>query len=293
MTLHEDPITGDVRLVAPGRAARLGRSSSGCPFCPGHEDATPTETGRIAARAHVDAGASLDAGWSARSFPNLYPLTDPHEVLVPTPRHVTAWRDLTLPELEAGLELLLERRRALLAPDRYVHAFVNDGIQAGASLQHVHAQLVSVPAGTHAERLTRGVRMVDDHCALCDLMGAPTSPYLVERGRHLALVAHPLPRIAGALLVTPLTHASTIGMDVLAELAALLHRALQVAARDTAINLWIVADEAAQAHWYVELQPRTAYLAGVELALGLNVVGADPLAAAAHARERLAQPAQG
>lgn len=292
MTLHEDPITGELRLVAPGRSARLGPRPSGCPFCPGNEEGTPPETGRVDARAHVLEDAAIESTWSARSFPNLFPLTDPHEVLVPSPRHVTAWRELTLPELEAGLELLLQRRSAMLAPDRYVHAFVNDGTEAGASLPHVHAQLVSVPAGGHAERLTWGVRGGEGGCALCDLVGDHDSPYLVERGNHYAIVAHPMPRIAGSLLVTPVLHDDEISDEAPSELAALLHRALQAVRDDASLNMWIVADEAAQAHWYLELQPRTAFLAGVELALGLSVIARDPLDTAADARERLAQPAR-
>lgn len=291
MSLHEDPITGELRLVAPGRQARLGPRPSGCPFCPGNEHTTPPETGRVDARSHVTEDPGVDADWSARAFPNLFPLTDPHEVLVPSPRHVTAWRELNLPELEAGLELLLARRSAMLAPGRYVHAFVNDGADAGASLPHVHAQLVSVPAAGHAERLTHGVRgSAGVDCALCRLVDDPTSPYLVERGNHYAIVAHPMPRIGGALVVTPLRHDVQISDEPPAELAAFLHRALLALPDDAAMNMWVVADETTDAHWYFELQPRTAKLAGVELALGVNVVAQDPLDTAAAARERLAIP---
>ncbi len=291
MTLHEDPITGELRLVAPGRSARLGPRQTGCPFCPGNEDTTPPETGRIDAREQALGDHGVESSWSARAFPNLFPLTDPHEVLVPSPRHVTAWRDLTLPELEAGIELLLARRSAMLAPGRYVHAFVNDGAEAGASLPHVHAQLVSVPAAGHAERLTHGVRGgTGARCALCDLVGDHDSPYLVERGLHYALVAHPMPRIGGAMLIAPVGHGSEISNEPPAELAALLHRALQAVRQDASLNIWIVADQAVNAHWYLELQPRTAFLAGVELALGLNIVAKDPLETAAEARERLAMP---
>ncbi len=293
MALHEDPITGDLRLVAPGRSARLGPRPAGCPFCPGNEHTTPPETGRIERRPHAGDDPGLDADWSARAFPNLFPLTDPHEVLVPSPRHVTAWKHLTLPELEAGLELLLHRRAKLQQPGRYVHAFVNDGREAGASLPHVHAQLVSVPADHHAQRLTNGVRGMDGRCVLCDLVGDHHSPFLVERGAHYAIVAHPLPRMAGALLVTPLHHDTVVDDEVPGDLAIRIHRALMALPDDAAMNMWLVADEHNDAHWYFELQPRTANLAGVEVALGLNVVARDPLEAAAEARERLAIPVQG
>jgi len=284
VTLREDPISGELRLVAPGRSARLGPRPSGCPFCTGNEEHTPPETGRIRPREH-DGDEAKAAGWTARSFPNLFPLTDPHEVLVPSPRHVTAWRDLTLPELAAGLQLLLERRDALCAEGRYVHAFVNDGADAGASLPHAHAQLVSVPDEHHAQRLTEGVR--GEHCTLCAMLEGDPGGLIIEKGLRYALVAHPLPRMGGALILMPLAHDVHVGDEPVTELAALLHRALQVAAPDSALNMWLVADEARDAHWYLELQPRTANLAGVELALGLSVTAVDPLDTASIARERL------
>lgn len=284
MTLREDPISGELRLVAPGRSARLGPRPSGCPFCTGNEEHTPPETGRIAPRER-DGDEAKAAGWTARSFPNLFPLTDPHEVLVPSPRHVTAWHDLTLPELEAGLQLLLVRHQALQEPGRYVHAFANDGTDAGASLPHVHAQLVSVPDGVHTERLTAGVR--GDDCALCAVIEDPDSPLVVERGLRYAIIAHPLPRMGGALLLTPLAHDTTVHDEPISELAALLNRALQVASPDSAMNLWLVADQDRDVHWYLEIQPRSAKLAGVEMALGLNVCAVDPAETASIARERL------
>ncbi len=279
MTLREDPITGELRLVAPGRSARLGPRPSGCPFCPGNEHTTPAETGRIDGE---------NGSWAARAFPNLFPLTDPHEVLVPSPRHVTAWKQLELPELEAGLELLLQRRSALQQPGRYVHAFVNDGVEAGASLAHVHAQLVSVPAEQHAARLTHGVRGIDGRCALCTILADDDSPLVVEIGSGYAILAHPLPRIAGALLVCPIDHDTNVNDEVPADLAIRVHRALMALPDDAAMNCWLVADEANDAHWYLELQPRTANLASVELALGLSVVARDPLDVATEARARLA-----
>lgn len=282
MSLAEDPITREQRLVAPGRSARLGPRPHGCPFCPGNEHTTPPQTGSIAARDHVDDIAD----WSARSFPNLFPLTDPHEVLVPTPRHATSWRDLTLPELQAGLELLLERHAALQADGCYVHTFVNDGTAAGASLPHVHAQLVVVPDAGHAERLTAGVLAGD--CALCALLEDHASPLMVERGNYYSIVAHPVPRMGGGLLLIPNTHDDVVGNEPAPELAALLHRALRALPDDTAMNFWLVANRRRGAHWYLELQPRTANLAGVELALGLSVIAQDPIDVAEQARERLA-----
>lgn len=281
--LQTDPITGELRLIAPGRSARLGARSKGCPFCAGNEETTPPETARLGGRG----GESTAAAWSARSFPNLFPLTAPHEVLVPTPRHVTSWRDLTLPELQVAINLLLARRSALGAgaADRYVHCFVNDGAGGGASIPHVHAQLVVVPRGAWTERLTVGVRDPAS-CALCALL-RDESELVVERGYRYAIAAHPVPRMAGALLIVPAVHDTTISDEPAAELAELVHRAWQALPEGDA-NMWLVADDEHPSHWYLELQPRTATQAGVELALGLCVIASPAETTAAAARERLA-----
>jgi UDPglucose--hexose-1-phosphate uridylyltransferase len=273
MTIVIDPLTGAPRLVAPGRAARFAMPPRGCPFCPDQEEATPLETGR----------REIDGAWSARSFPNLFPLTDPAEVLVPTRRHVTSWRGLTLAELTDGMSLLLERRAALQAPGRYVHAFVNDGPRAGASMEHAHAQLVVVDH-EYGARLTALLHGAG--CALCALTDHSESGVEIACVEGLTVLAHPSPRLGGGLLITPSTHDAIPTAEDAPRLAAALEVALRVVEPDTDVNLWLAAD-GTDTHWYFEVQPRTANLAGVELALGINVSAADPAAVAAAARQRL------
>jgi len=275
--LELDPITGQPRLVVPGRANRPHGGERGCPFCAGHESMTPAETGRR---------QQPQGPWQARSFPNRWPLTEPHEVIVPSPRHVTRWRELQLPELQRALDLVLERRMALATDhlDRYVHAFVNDGPAAGASISHVHAQLAVLPRGAWNERLTANVATADT-CAICRLVRDQLE-LCIEQGARHALLAHPSPRMAGGLVLVPLAHEAPL--EPSAELAELLHRALQAVEPGLASNLWIVADPAEPGHWYVELQPRPANLAGLELALGLSVATSTAEASAVAARERLA-----
>jgi UDPglucose--hexose-1-phosphate uridylyltransferase len=205
---------------------------------------------------------------------------------VPTPRHVTTWRDLTLPELQDALSLVLERRAAMQRDGRYVHVFVNDGAAAGASVSHVHAQLVSLDRSEQTDALVDGVRDRGS-CALCELL--TTAPeLLVQRGNHHALLAHPVPRLGGGLLLFPLEHREAPVAARLAEFAELMHRAIAALDAEVDANYWFVADEQQGAHWYVELQPRTSGLAGVEVALGTNISTATAAATAERARERLA-----
>lgn len=281
---RRDPLTGTDRLVAPGRAERLGPRAHGCPFCAGNETVTPPETGSRPRRETTPTAAA----WAARSFPNLFPLTAPHEVVVPTPRHATSWRELTLPELQDGLALVLERRTAVRADGRYVHTFINDGAGAGASISHVHAQLVVLDRGAHTETLVHAVTDPDE-CGVCTLLAARPE-LVVQRGLHHTLLAHPVPRMAGGLLLVPNVHDCDPSDEHIAELAELVHRAWAAIGPDLDSNLWLVADEERGAHWYMELQPRTANFAGVELALGLLVSAADAEATAQRARERLAMP---
>lgn len=227
------------------------------------------------------------AEWGARSFANRFPLAPLHEVVVPSPAHLTRWRELTLPQLQDALSLILERRRALACPGGYVHAFVNDGLEAGASISHVHAQLVGLERGDSTDRLVAGTRRADGGCALCELVSARPALH-VERGLHHLLFAHPVPRLAGALLIAPLEHRVEPDESHLAELAELLRRAWAALDPKDAVNAWLVVDEEHEAHWYLELQPRSANLGGVELATGLAISAADPLDIAESARERLA-----
>jgi UDPglucose--hexose-1-phosphate uridylyltransferase len=164
-----------------------------------------------------------------------------------------------------------------------VHAFINDGAAAGASLPHVHAQLLVLERAAHTEQLTAHTLNFDT-CAICAL--ATQHPQLlVEQAHHHALWAHPAPRMGGGLVIAPLDHSSPLGEHI-AELAHLLMRAIAVCGPQD-LNCWLVADEQTGAHWYLEVQPRTAQLAGVELALSLNVIAAEPAHTAAVARERL------
>ena len=40
---QQDLFTGQLRIVAPNRANRLGPRPDGCPFCAGNEEQTPPE----------------------------------------------------------------------------------------------------------------------------------------------------------------------------------------------------------------------------------------------------------
>src|SRR5262249_5910486 len=83
--IEKNPITGEARILAPDREQRPNAWRDGidrCPFCPGHESDTPPEIWRDG------------TPWRVRVFPNKYPATGRHEVIVETPDHHASFDQL-------------------------------------------------------------------------------------------------------------------------------------------------------------------------------------------------------
>ncbi len=143
--LRRDPLSGRLVVVAPDRARRPGAfpqlepppdpdELDDCPFCAGREDRTPPETLRLPA----------DGGWQVRVVPNLYPAFERQEVVVHTPRAPALdRRALQSSSSRSSPSAWQARAEAARAEGfGYVHALVNEGRAAGASLPHTHSQLV-------------------------------------------------------------------------------------------------------------------------------------------------------
>jgi UDPglucose--hexose-1-phosphate uridylyltransferase len=239
-----------------------------CPFCAGREDRTPPETLRLG-----------EAPWQVRVVPNLYPAFERQEVVVLSPRHVRSLVELS--DAELGVVAEAWRLRAVAARAEgfpYVHALVNEGREAGASLPHAHAQLLWLrqeppEVAREAPRLRAG------SCALCTL----EAPVVRERD-GLRLYAAPAPRAPYELLVAPVEHRGS-GLEDAALGAALALavegiRRIRAAEGPVPLNLWLHAGE----HWHIEVLPRLGFLAGIELGAGYFVCALDPDEAAERLR---------
>ena len=271
-----DPLSGRQVVVAPGRARRPGawrgaveppgaQELADCPFCAGREDRTPPETLRLGA-----------GPWQVRVVPNLYPAFERQEVVICSPRHVRSLVELA--EEEVRLVAQAWCNRAAAAHEEgfpYLHALVNEGREAGASLPHVHAQLLWLRgAPPEVEREAPNLRA--GSCALCAL----DAPLVAEDG-GIALWAAPAPRAPYELLVAPRAHRGAAFEDGALETALLLAvegiRRLHAVEGPVPLNLWLHDGE----HWHIEVLPRLGFLAGVELGAGYFIcaVGADEAAA--------------
>lgn len=268
------PITGEPLILAPARAERPNAfhdPAAACPFCPGHEDETPPEV------AHVG------TPWRLRAFPNKYPATEQHEVIVESPHHDAAFHDLSPSDAAGAVLLYAQRYRAMREHAPCVTIFKNHGPHAGASLPHLHSQLLGTPFVTpRVAREIDGFTRARD-CPLCALPGVPIAQtdsfaWIAPHASSMPYQSWIVPRIHAPELVPP------AGVS---ELATLLLRASR-AATDVASSFnWMFLNFAAtpRAHWYVEIVPRLTNLAGFELASGSAINVVDPERSAEVLRE--------
>mgnify|MGYP001568534715 CR=1 FL=1 len=266
-------------IVAPSRKSRPDqgamhpesrqRAEKGCPFCVGNEQATPPEVYRIGT------GESNTVGWQVRVVPNLYPITDTHEVIIHSPDDTKDIEDLPVEQVLRILTAYRDRYRAHDA-DGQVLIFCNHGFAAGASLKHPHAQLVVIPRQINLDALYREpvANIIEDNTyfyTYCpDFSQWPFEVWIA-------------PKVEGAKF-------GDIEGDKLSDLAAVLQRALvKIRAAQTSGLVSLVRDKNSfeynyyiyhGVNWYIRITPRFIHRAGFELGTGLSVNVVEPKEAA-------------
>jgi UDPglucose--hexose-1-phosphate uridylyltransferase len=284
------------------------------PFAEGHEDQTPPELYAV----RPDGSPPDSPGWRVRVVPNLYPalVPDPreperdaqpdlftafpakghHEVIVNGPDPVHSLSQLSVEQVALALDVWRERLRAHAdAPCR--HLIVNERTEAGASLPHTHAQLYAldfVPAAIARERERFGAYATRTMGG--NLLGDLVQEEVRRRVRLVAyddeavLLAPYASKVPFQLMLAPRRPRARFEDDGPTG-AALLHDALRrLAARLGAsppVNLWVrTAPRGAETFgWRIDIVPRLAYLAGLELGAGVNLCVVAPEAAAAQLRD--------
>jgi UDPglucose--hexose-1-phosphate uridylyltransferase len=142
-----------------------------CPFCSGNEQETPPTILALDQAAQTITGDS-EKSWLARVIPNKYPTyvagveaiseqigpfrrsTQPgdQELVIPTPRHLYSLSELTPCEFATGLRAAQLRLAEKETQREMAHAmlFVNCRYDAGASIAHIHFQMIGSPVTTSA-----------------------------------------------------------------------------------------------------------------------------------------------
>ncbi len=286
------PLTDRTVRIAPARATRPndfqeGRAARRCPFCGGAEADTPEESDRVA----DDTG-----NWLTRVVPNRFPAVEGdaglQEVIVESPRHVRRFADLTPPEATAAVTAWARRITHWRADGRFDHTLVfkNEGPTAGASLQHIHSQVMVLPEPPERvaamwRAYAAGKRPID-HAIEADDLWQTAAPDAFRFAYETVL----RPTDNGPSLAQI---AEGIGADRLAATLTRLVTAVTRAAKQDDYNLIVQAAPASLAAelgdpWWIEVVPRSSVIAGLELATDLWVSAVPPEEAARQLADELA-----
>lgn len=196
---------------------------------------------------------------------------------------MTSFADLSLREIErvaAGWQ-----ERAAAAGEfgfRYVHAFLNEGRAAGASLPHSHSQLLWLHEEPPFVREEIEEEARSEGCLACELLEEELRQRIRIIGERdgLVLLCPYASRTPYELLVAPVTcERGPFESDRLSGALDLVSdgvRRLRLAERDAPFNAWLHA----AGHWHIELLPRLTTMAGIELGAGYYINTLAPESAA-------------
>jgi UDPglucose--hexose-1-phosphate uridylyltransferase len=271
--IRRNPITGEPLLFAPHRASRagaFGERIQRCPFCPGHEDDTPPEIERIG------------EPWRLRVVPNKYPPSDGAEVIIESSRHDARFHQIERPS--EAVDLLLRRMRSH-ANAAHVAAFRNEGREGGASIPHLHSQVVPLPfVPPRIVREIEGFRGSRD-CPLCRPF---ERDLIIDENDSFLRIAPWASFMPYQQWIVPRRHMGSLtrlAPDEIERLAQMFVAASASMAAISDSNNWtLLTYPTDDAHAYVEIFPRLTKLAGLELGAGTFVEIIDPASAARRLR---------
>jgi UDPglucose--hexose-1-phosphate uridylyltransferase len=337
--LRQDPITDRWVVIAQNREERpqefaqveTRRASDGCPFCAGNEEETPPEVD-----IYQDLPGAYQSGWQLRVVPNKYPAVGPpaaddanaepgplyagvdglgqrqpgfdvHELIIESPDHLVSFSELTAAQAE--LVFLVYRHRLLALQSNssvaYALVFKNARADAGASIEHVHSQLIALPrippevqyelTKAHEHLLMRGATLME---SVLDAELADGRRILTSTDRFIVFcpAASRLPYETWVVLRQPAPRFELETADVVAELARSVRDViirLESVIDRPAYNFWLhsapLRDDSGRIHWRIEIAPRLTRLAGFEIGTGCFINSVAPEEAAVRLRQVLGE----
>lgn len=312
--LRYDPTTNDWIVFSPERSRRphdTGRpavpaaaeDTSGCPFCPGHEDRTPPD---LLALRDGPGGA-----WTVRVFANKFAVLSPesdhehveegrlfrrlggygaHEIVVESPEHDRFLGHQPADQIDRVLRALHGRFNALVQDTRLraVVVFKNHGAAAGTSLRHPHWQIIATPVVPRLMRIKHAIATDyfdrTGRCVYCDLLEEEQAARVrvIAADEHYTAVLPYASQAPFQVRVLPRVHRASFGRapeEELRPLAALLREVLgrlHAALGDPAFNLTVATaprgdEHKPSAHWHIDIIPRLTTPAGFELGSGMAI----------------------
>ncbi|MDE1970377.1 MAG: DUF4921 family protein [Patescibacteria group bacterium] len=322
--LRRDLVSGEWVLIAPTRARRKEDSQSAlhrtvspkehCPFenpqATGHGD--PLLTFR--SPRHPDT-------WFLQIIPNKYPGVTKgdicpvkeqhgpfsrmegigfHELLI-LHDHAMPIGDLISEEMDILLRALQDRYRVIAENPcaDYISIFHNWGPEGGASLDHPHLQILSLPIVPPdiEDSLLGSKRYYKKYgsCVHCEIINweQREQERIIFENEQAIVIAPYVSRTSYEVRIFPKVHQSyfedATSRARLAIAEALRFTLAQIKKKldDPDLNFFIHTAPVHNKelwqyyHWHIEVLPRMSHLAGLELGTGIDIVVVDPKDAAA------------
>jgi UDPglucose--hexose-1-phosphate uridylyltransferase len=260
-----------------------------CPFCKGSEKSTPPTKFALPS----------DKDWRVRAFDNVFALVGTegryidlnsintisyaygkHELIVETDVHEELFHELGELQLKFLFNAYKHRYEELMADEnaKYVHLFKNHGRNAGASIEHEHSQILSLPFVP--ELILREINASKNaqkqgKCLFCDLLSKEAENVLIENDFFTAICPS-FSRFANEIWILPKAHIKSMS-DLSEEQGVHLMKLLKACIQKVHYILkdynvvWHNSPKGEELHFHLEIYPRSGYWAGVELGTGVIV----------------------
>ncbi|MCX7589578.1 MAG: DUF4921 family protein [bacterium] len=328
--LRQDPVSGDWIIMAPERAKRLNKlikknkrkidNIKKCPF----ENLIQTgnwppilvyQNNKILSQLQI----KNDKNWDVVLIPNKYPAlkhndnlcatdlkygnfnlksgTGIHDLIV-FKNHFRGLADLNFNDF-LGAFLLLQKRYLELSTDKcliYTSTFCNYGSQAGASLSHLHFQVLTLPIipPDISDSLNGSLRYFKKNkkCIHCDLINfdLKENKRVIFKNESSLVIAPFVSRSPFEIRIFPLKHISNFEHTNLQDLKLIikaLHFSLKQIKNklgDPDLNFFIHTapfnKKYQYYHWHIEILPKISILGGFEISTGIEINVFDPYEAA-------------
>lgn len=319
--LRRNPITGEWVIIAadrgkrphaPARMEQKDQPDHTCPFCPGREGETPTEVCAFRDGEGVDC-----PGWTARTFPNRFPIlvsevpgagaeasVSPDrrpalgvsEVIVDTPEHDRAPWEVSHAQTVEMLKMYQERINMLKEEKRttYVHIIRNHLAGAASSLEHPHSQLFGLPFIPPTVDAELGgftaASLGLPGCVMCDMIKSEeaAAERVVAANDDFIAFCPFASRQPYETWIVPRKHQVRFeaceDLDAFAAILIDVMDGLREGLDDPPFNYWIhtypLHGETRPYHWHLEIMPRLTVPGGLELGadVWVNIVAPEDAA---------------
>jgi UDPglucose--hexose-1-phosphate uridylyltransferase len=328
--LRKDPVSGRWVVVNTDNPRKPGDFESEniefkpgpCPFCYGNEHMTPSEIDAI----RFEGTQVNSPGWKVRTVANKFPALQiegdldrkgigiydmsngvgAHEVIIETPYHDKTITDLSDEEVTHVIDMYCRRSIDLQKDKRlkYVLIFKNQGVIAGATLEHSHTQLIALPMipKNVLEELNGASSYFEyrERCIFCDIIRQEIQEkerVLIESKNFISFCPF-VSRFPFEVQIIPKEHASHFCQLEWAQkqdLAKILKETLlrlKAALSNHSYNFIIhtapfdkTNGEYEYYHWFIEIMPRLTRVAGFEWGTGFYSLPTPPELAIKYLRQ--------